>query len=150
MWYVMRNTDVPYVSRIKTKCNKPQKFHWQLYEVGIVTGGKATFLCGGVPVVSRAMLESVCSTLRLIPTTLDSGDIWGGDFDLAILSCDGGGVERNVDWTPDMGWTSGVADRLPEAFSVRNLATKLLVEASASAWHVAWYICKDCWATELR
>jgi len=43
------------------------------------------------------MLESVCSTLRLIPTTLDSGDIWGGDFDLAILSCDGGGVERNVD-----------------------------------------------------
>jgi len=41
--------------------------------------GKATLarLYGGAPLASLVRLELVFSTLRLMPTTLDSGDAWG-------------------------------------------------------------------------
>jgi hypothetical protein len=58
----------------------------------ISTAGKAILLCGGVPFASCVTLESVCSTLRLMPATLGSGETV--DFDLTFLSCDGGGVDR--------------------------------------------------------
>lgn len=101
------------------------------HELDISTAGKATLLCGGVPFASCCTLESVCSTLRFMPVTLDSNETCGGDFDLDFLSCEGGVVREPCSET--VIGTSGVAERLPCPFSDRNLATMLLVEARASA-----------------
>jgi len=75
---------------------------------------------------------SLFSTLRLVPANLDSdgGDLVG-DLDDATLRFVGG-VPR-TEGTSNIGLTSGVADRLPCACSVRNLAARVFVEAIASA-----------------
>lgn len=78
-----------------------------IHGLDISTAGNATLLCGGVPFASRGTLESVCSTLRLMPATLKSR----GDFDLAFLRC-GGGVDGESCSELGTG-TSGVAERLP-------------------------------------
>lgn len=44
-----------------------------------------------------------------------------------------GGVVRNEG-------VSGVPERLRPSISFRKRAAKLLVDDTASAWHVAWYI----------
>jgi hypothetical protein len=76
-----------------------------IHEVDISTAGKATFLCGGVSFASCDTLESVCSTLRLMPATLDSGETCG-DVGLDCPSCDGGGVDR-IDRNPCSGTVTG-------------------------------------------
>jgi len=109
----MPDTNASYNSMIKRN-----HIHEQLndtlviHALDISTAGKAILLCGGVSFASCVTLESVCSTLRLIPATLDSGETCG-DFDLTILSCDGGGVDRKPFSVTVIGWTSGVAERLP-------------------------------------
>jgi hypothetical protein len=65
----------------------------------------AIFFRGGVPLGASGTLESPCSTLRLVPITLDScvGDS-DGDLDLETLMCAGGdGVARMVKGTFDTG-----------------------------------------------
>jgi hypothetical protein len=101
-------------------------------------GDSAIFLSGGVSSASSAVLESFCSTLRLVPASLDSTDGESeGDLDNESLNFCGGGVERKCETDPADNWASGVPERLPirlpEASSVRNRAARLLVDDIASA-----------------
>jgi len=98
----------------------------------------ANFLNGGVPSTSSITAESFCSTLRLVPASLDSteGDN-DGDLDTESLNFAGGGVERRCETDPPDSCASGVPERLPvrlpEDNSVRNRAARLFVDKIASA-----------------
>jgi hypothetical protein len=74
------------------------------------------------------------SILRFVPVKLDSG---AGDSDFFISDLS---VEAGVGFSGGVDRPSGVPDRLRCANSVRRRAARLLVEETASAWHVAWYI----------
>jgi len=113
--YVMPDTNASYNSVIKkNKCHIHEQLNDSLviHALDISTAGNAILLCGGVPFASCVTLESVCSTLRLMPATLGSGES-GGDIDLTFLSCEGGGVDRKPFSVVVIDWTSGVAERLP-------------------------------------
>lgn len=93
---------------------------------------KAIFLNGGVPSASGETFESLTSTLRFVPASLESGDgEREGDLDLCIA--DTGGVDRDTVIALGANCASGVAPRLPLVSSVRSRATKLFVDTRASA-----------------
>jgi hypothetical protein len=92
----------------------------------------ASFFIGGDPSASAFKEASSFSTLRFVPPGFDCGE---GECD-DLTPCLGG-VDRDE-------CTSGVPPRLPDASSFRRrAANKLFVEATASAWHVAWYIYQE-------
>jgi hypothetical protein len=69
--------------------------------VATADGDSANFLNGGVPSASSVIAESLCSTLRLVPASLDSTDGDNeGDLDTESLNFAGGGVERECETDP--------------------------------------------------
>ena len=100
-------------------------------------GDSANFLNGGVPSASSVTAGSFCSTLRLVPASLDSTDGDNeGDLDTESLKFAGGGVDCECETDAVDNCVSGVPERLPirlpEASSVRNRAARLLVDDMAS------------------
>src|ERR1700676_1750647 len=94
----------------------------------------ANFLLGGDSSASTFREASSFSTFRFVPPSFDCGD---GECEalMAVIKPCLGGVDLDD-------CTSGVPERLPNVCSFRSRAAKLFVEATASAWHVAWYICQ--------
>jgi hypothetical protein len=113
----------------------PNKTGAFVQAVATAEGDSANFLNGGVPSTSSVISDSFCSTLRLVPASLDSTDGDNeGDLDIESLNF-AGDVERRCETVPVD--ASGVPERLPvrlpEASSVRNRAARLLFDDIASA-----------------